>query len=104
MAQIRANGFDKNARGQRIADYSKLRLPIFGGMFHKLYLSRSLSTMGTMITSGVQVLDCLAIVKDVAIIPLINRTFATSGISKSLKGVDPSPWDSEMYNMADWSK
>jgi peptide/nickel transport system substrate-binding protein len=44
------------------------------------------------------------LVKDVAIIPLINRTFATSGISKSLKGVDPSPWDSEMYNMADWSK
>jgi len=56
----------KTAKGQRIADYIKLRLPIFGGMFHKLYLSRSLSTMGTMITSGVQVLDCLAIVKDVA--------------------------------------
>ena len=35
-------------------------------MFHKLYLSRSLSTMGTMINSGVQLLDCLAIVKDVA--------------------------------------
>jgi peptide/nickel transport system substrate-binding protein len=44
------------------------------------------------------------LVKDVAIIPLINRTFATSGISKGLKGVDPSPWDSEMYNIADWSK
>jgi type II secretory pathway component PulF len=35
-------------------------------MFHKLYLSRSLSTMGTMISSGVQMLDCLGIVKDVA--------------------------------------
>ncbi len=56
----------KTARGQKIADFMKLRLPIFGTMFHKLYLSRSLSTMGTMITSGVQVLDCLAIVKDVA--------------------------------------
>jgi peptide/nickel transport system substrate-binding protein len=44
------------------------------------------------------------LVKDVAIIPLINRTFATSGVSKSIKGVDPSPWDSEMYNIADWSK
>jgi type IV pilus assembly protein PilC len=52
--------------GRRFADFAKLRLPIFGGMFHKLYLSRSLSTMGTMITSGVQVLDCLSIVKDVA--------------------------------------
>jgi type IV pilus assembly protein PilC len=56
----------KTQRGRRLADFVKLRMPIFGGMFHKLYLSRSLSTMGTMITSGVQVLDCLAIVKDVA--------------------------------------
>jgi type IV pilus assembly protein PilC len=52
--------------GRRFWDWAKLRLPIFGGMFHKMYLARSLSTMGTMITSGVQVLDCLAIVKDVA--------------------------------------
>ncbi|HEY4329354.1 MAG TPA: type II secretion system F family protein [Phycisphaerae bacterium] len=56
----------KTERGRRLADLLKLRVPIFGGMFHKLYLSRSLSTMGTMISSGVQVLDCLAIVKDVA--------------------------------------
>ncbi len=52
--------------GQRVADGLKLKLPIFGPMFHKLYLSRSLSTMGTMISSGVQMLDCLAIVKDVS--------------------------------------
>ncbi len=56
----------KTERGRRFADLAKLNMPIFGNMFHKLYLSRSLSTMGTMITSGVQVLDCLAIVKDVA--------------------------------------
>jgi type IV pilus assembly protein PilC len=56
----------RTARGQRISDLLKLRMPIFGGMFHKMYLSRSLSTMGTMITSGVQVLDCLSIVKEVA--------------------------------------
>ena len=56
----------KTQTGRRCADFIKLRLPIFGPMFHKLYLSRSLSTMGTMISSGVQVLDCLAIVKDVA--------------------------------------
>jgi type IV pilus assembly protein PilC len=56
----------RTASGRRAADFVKLRVPVFGGMFHKLYLSRSLSTMGTMISSGVQVLDCLAIVKDVA--------------------------------------
>jgi len=44
------------------------------------------------------------LLQDVVVIPLVNRTFATSGVSKSLKGVDPTPWDSEMYNIADWSK
>src|SRR5581483_10666750 len=44
------------------------------------------------------------LIQDVAVIPIVNRTFATSAVAKSLKGVDPSPWDSEMYNIADWSK
>jgi peptide/nickel transport system substrate-binding protein len=44
------------------------------------------------------------LIQDVVIIPLINRTFATSGVSKTLKGVDPTPWDSEMWNIASWSK
>jgi peptide/nickel transport system substrate-binding protein len=46
-----------------------------------------------------------ALVKDVAIIPLITRVAPTpDGVSNSLKGVDPSPWDSAMYNIADWTK
>jgi peptide/nickel transport system substrate-binding protein len=44
------------------------------------------------------------LVQDAAVIPLVQRSAVTSGISKSLKGVDPSPWDSEMYNIADWTK
>jgi peptide/nickel transport system substrate-binding protein len=44
------------------------------------------------------------LVQDVAVIPLVQRSAVTSGIAKSLKGVDPSPWDSEMYNIADWTK
>ena len=58
--------FLRTAVGQRTSDWVKLHVPIFGPMFHKLYLSRALSTMGTMISSGVQMLDCLAIVKEVA--------------------------------------
>ncbi|HUO08485.1 MAG TPA: type II secretion system F family protein [Phycisphaerae bacterium] len=58
--------FVRTATGQRTMDYVKLNIPIFGPMFHKLYLSRALSTMGTMISSGVQMLDSLAIVKEVA--------------------------------------
>lgn len=45
------------------------------------------------------------LITDVVIIPLINRIAPSpTGVSKALKGVDPSPWDSEMYNIADWSK
>jgi peptide/nickel transport system substrate-binding protein len=44
------------------------------------------------------------LIQDVAVIPLVQRSAVTSGIAKSLKGVDPSPWDSEMYNIADWTK
>ncbi len=51
---------------------------------------------------AVQANDLL--LQQVVVIPIVNRTFATSGVSKTLKGVDPTPWDSEMWNMADWSK
>jgi len=51
---------------------------------------------------AVQANDLL--VQDVAAIPLVQRSAVISGVGKSLKGVDPSPWDSEMYNVADWTK
>ncbi len=35
----------------------KLRTPLVGPLFHKTYLARSLQTLGTMIQSGVSVLD-----------------------------------------------
>jgi len=53
-------------------------------------------------TLAIQANDLL--LQQVVVIPIVNRTFATSGVSKTLKGVDPTPWDSEMWNMADWSK
>jgi peptide/nickel transport system substrate-binding protein len=44
------------------------------------------------------------LVSDVVMIPLIARNSPVSGISKQLKGVLANPWDSEMWNIADWSK
>lgn len=57
--------FASTTGGKRTLDYAKLRIPIFSGLFHKLYLSRSLHTIGTMIQSGVQVMDCLAVAREV---------------------------------------
>ena len=58
--------FARTPRGRRTFDYIKLNVPIFKHLFHKLYLSRSLYTTATMIQSGVQLLDCLGVVRDVA--------------------------------------
>jgi peptide/nickel transport system substrate-binding protein len=44
------------------------------------------------------------LILDVVIIPIVSRTQVTSGVSKALKGVVPTGWDSEMYQIADWAK
>jgi peptide/nickel transport system substrate-binding protein len=44
------------------------------------------------------------LILDVVMIPLVTRSQVTSGASKTLKGIVPSGWDSEMYQIADWYK
>lgn len=40
---------------------------------------------------------------DFAVIPLVHWA-DTSGISNKLEGYDPTPWDSETWNIADWHR
>ncbi|MDQ4099716.1 MAG: peptide ABC transporter substrate-binding protein, partial [Chloroflexota bacterium] len=42
------------------------------------------------------------LIQDVVEIPLVARAHVTSGKSKELQGIMLSPWDSEMWNVADW--
>lgn len=51
--------------GQRITDRLKLNLPIIGPLFRKLYVTRSMRTMGTMIEAGVPILDMIPIARSV---------------------------------------
>jgi type IV pilus assembly protein PilC len=51
--------------GKRFIDSLKIRLPILGPLFTKLYITRGCRTMGTMINAGVPILDMIAIVKQV---------------------------------------
>jgi peptide/nickel transport system substrate-binding protein len=44
------------------------------------------------------------LVSDVVVIPLVARTQPTDGVSKQLKGIKPDPWDSVLWNLADWTK
>src|SRR5262249_32255088 len=43
------------------------------------------------------------LVQDVVIIPLVARKLI-DGASKQLQGVKNSPWDSSLWNIADWTK
>ncbi|MCG8346399.1 MAG: peptide ABC transporter substrate-binding protein [Chloroflexales bacterium] len=42
------------------------------------------------------------LIEDAVIVPLVARKSVFSGIASDLKGVNPSGWDSEMWNIADW--
>jgi len=50
--------------GRYGVDYVKLKLPIFGMIVNKSSISRFARTLGTLITSGVPILEALNIVKD----------------------------------------
>jgi len=40
----------------------------------------------------------------VVVIPLVARRSPVTGVSKQLKGIVANPWDSEMWNIANWTK
>ncbi|MDD3719474.1 MAG: type II secretion system F family protein [Actinomycetota bacterium] len=51
----------KTPNGRRKLDALKLRLPVFGSLFHKMSLSRFSRTLGTLVASGVPILQALEI-------------------------------------------
>ena len=64
--------FFRSSRGGYTGDWLRLNLPLIGPMFRKACLARSLRTLGTMIASGVSVLEAVQITRDV----VGNRPFA----------------------------
>ncbi len=44
------------------------------------------------------------LVSQVVVIPLVARTQPTDGISNAIQGDIPNPWDSVLWNIADWYK
>ncbi len=51
----------KTPAGRRRLDSLKLKLPVFGTLFHKMALSRFSRTLGTLVSSGVPILQALEI-------------------------------------------
>jgi type IV pilus assembly protein PilC len=56
----------RTERGRQFLDWCKIHLPILGPMFRKVNISRSIRTLGTMIRSGVSMLDAIQLTAEVS--------------------------------------
>jgi len=65
--------FVKTEPGSWWWDSTKLQIPIMKKMFHALYISRSLHTMGELVNAGVPMLDTLAITGEISGNKLFRR-------------------------------
>lgn len=57
--------YARTEKGRRVIDFLKIKLPVFGQIFQKTYLTRFSQSMSTLITSGVPLTRSLEIVADV---------------------------------------
>jgi type IV pilus assembly protein PilC len=76
----------RTAAGREAIDRTKLRVPVFGSLFHKTALSRFSSTLAMLMHSGVPILQALDIVSDT-----VNNRI----ISKAVIDVQSSVRDGE---------
>lgn len=56
----------KNKTGAFVVDWVSLRIPLLGMIFRKSIIARTCRTLGTLIASGVPILEALAITRDTA--------------------------------------
>jgi type IV pilus assembly protein PilC len=57
-------GVVRSEKGRKVVDAFKLKMPVFGTIINKSAISRFCRTLGTLIASGVPILEALRIVKD----------------------------------------
>jgi len=72
----------KTEKGRAMADQMKLSVPIFGRIYRKVYMARFARTLGTMLQSGIPMLEALRIVKNA-----IDNVHVEKVIEKSMQGV-----------------
>jgi type IV pilus assembly protein PilC len=58
------NRYKKTEKGRYVVDKFKIRVPVFGQLFHKTAMARFSSTLGMLLKSGVPILQALDIVID----------------------------------------
>ncbi len=64
--------------GHKVADSTKIHVPIFGGLFRKLYVSRFARTAEMMLATGVPMLDSIRIAIDATSNKVIEEEYSKS--------------------------
>lgn len=67
----------KNKTGAYIVDWASLRIPVLGKIFQKTVIARTSRTLGTLIASGVPILEGLIIARDTAGNAVFARAYDT---------------------------
>jgi type IV pilus assembly protein PilC len=65
----------KFRRGRYVVDWIKLKLPVFGGILEKVIVARTMRTLGTLVASGVPILESLTICRDTANNAVFERAY-----------------------------
>lgn len=74
--------FTKTPAGIRLVDTFKLRVPLFGRMYQKLYMARFTRTGQTLLATGVSMLDMLRITAEA-----VNNTLIAESIHRAAEKV-----------------
>lgn len=61
--------------GRFVVDWCKLRIPIFGGIGQKVIVARTMRTLGTLVASGVPILESLIICRDTSNNAVFERAY-----------------------------
>lgn len=72
----------KTKTGRRIADAFKISVPIFGGLFRKLYVSRFARTAEMLLSSGVPMVDSITIATNA-----VNNVVVEAEYKKAIEAV-----------------
>ena len=72
----------KTTSGRAALDNFKLHVPLFGKIFRKVYMARFSRTLGTMLSSGIPMLEAIRIVKE-----SIGNVHVEATLEKTMNGV-----------------
>jgi type IV pilus assembly protein PilC len=81
----------KTKRGRQLIDMTKLKMPIFGPLFLKVAVARFTRTLGTLIRSGVNILNALDITAKTANNVIIEAAVSRPAPASNRANPSPSP-------------